>query len=81
MAGPVHLIVNISNEKGDFDETFSALEQITIAKSIKIVQSKCFLFLSSLICRVDNKPMPVQRTAGGRRLNPFGVSLAERSDR
>lgn len=42
MAGPVHLIVNISNEKGDFDETFSALEQITIAKSIKIVQSKCF---------------------------------------
>ena len=40
MAGPVHLIVNISNEKGDFDETFSALEQITIAKSIKIVQSK-----------------------------------------
>ena len=23
--------------------------------------------------RVDNKPMPIQRSAGGRRLNPFGV--------
>ncbi|KAK8828266.1 hypothetical protein WA538_002777 [Blastocystis sp. DL] len=56
LAGPVHMIINISNERDDFDETFYVLEQTTIVKSIKTVQTK-----------VDNKPPPT-RTAGGRRL-------------
>lgn len=34
------MIINISNEKKDFDETFYVLEQTTNAKNIKTVQSK-----------------------------------------
>lgn len=60
------MIINISNERDDFDETFYVLEQTTIVKSIKTVQVK-WLSSSRLISRVDNKPPPT-RTAGGRRL-------------
>lgn len=35
MAGPVHMIVNASNEKDDFDETFYVFEKTTIVKHIK----------------------------------------------
>ena len=34
------MIINISNERDDFDETFYVLEQTTIVKSIKTVQVK-----------------------------------------
>lgn len=40
LAGPVHMIINISNDKCDFDETFNALDQISIAKKISSVQTK-----------------------------------------
>ncbi len=34
------MILNISNDAADFDETFYAIEQTTIVKNIKTVQSK-----------------------------------------
>ncbi|KNB43857.1 kinesin-like protein [Blastocystis sp. subtype 4] len=60
LAGPVHMILNISSDRVDFDETFYVLEQTTIVKNIKTVQT-----------RVDSKPPPL-RTAGGRRLGAEG---------
>lgn len=72
MAGPVHMIINISNDRKDFDETFYVLEQTTIVKNIKTVQSK-WPSLHRLTRRVDNKPIAPQRTAGGRRIPGPGV--------
>lgn len=40
MAGPVHMIINASNDSADFDETFYVLEKTSIVKSIKSVQTK-----------------------------------------
>lgn len=44
-AGPVHMIINASNDRCDFDETFNVLEQTTFVKSISSVQTKYNLMI------------------------------------
>lgn len=38
LAGPVSMIINISNQKEDYDETFNVLDKTVFVKDIKTVK-------------------------------------------
>lgn len=63
-AGPVHMIINASNDRCDFDETFNVLEQTTIVKSISSVQTKYDLMIMFDIELIQNSIQSYEQQEG-----------------
>lgn len=63
-AGPVHMIINASNDRCDFDETFNVLEQTTIVKSISSVQTKYDMMIMFDIELIQNSIQSYEQQEG-----------------